>query len=126
MLYVQSRDTHLKASPSPTADTLAVLQPTQTVTWLGHVPGDPRWQRVSAGGRTGVVYASNLSIRRPDVTPRPSRCNPCNGSGAVPTQGAPASVCAFETCAACGGNGLPGGRPVPAQAYAGPGVGITG
>jgi hypothetical protein len=27
MLYVQSRNTHLKASPSPTADTLAVLQP---------------------------------------------------------------------------------------------------
>jgi hypothetical protein len=42
----------------------------------------------------------------------------------VPKQGAPDTVCAFETCAACGGNGLPGGRPIPTQVYASPGVGI--
>jgi hypothetical protein len=126
MLYIQSKNTRLQASPAPTADTVMVLQPTQTVVWLGAVPGEPRWHRVRHGDRTGVVFASNLSIRRPDMMLRPSRCNACNGSGAVPMPTAHQNLCAFETCKACGGNGLPNGRPISATAYASPGVGVKG
>lgn len=124
MLYIQSRNTHLKESPVPTANTIRVLQPLQTVTWLGHVPGHPNWERVRYGDRVGVVFASNLSINRPSMELRASYCTKCNGSGAVPVRSAHENTCAFTTCPACGGNGLPNGKPTPKEVYFSPGVGI--
>jgi hypothetical protein len=126
-LYVQSRNTRMMESPSNTANAIAILQPRTMVTWLGAVPGEPRWHRVRYGGRTGVVFASNLALRPPEMALRVAVCKTCDGSGAVPKKDAPPVVCAFEPCAACRGTGLPGGKPRQVgPVYANPGVAVRG
>lgn len=67
-LYIKAKNTHVKASPDPAADTLAVLQPGQEVTYLGRAGATP-WCRVKAPGQKGpiegVVFQSNLGVSPP-------------------------------------------------------------
>ncbi|WNG18098.1 SH3 domain-containing protein [Cystobacter fuscus] len=67
-LYVKAKNTHLKASGSPTADTLRVLQPGQPVSYLGR-EGTTSWHRVSVaadqGPLQGFIYQANLSSSPP-------------------------------------------------------------
>jgi hypothetical protein len=67
-LYVKAKNTHLKASGSPTADTLRVLQPGQPVSYLGR-EGTTSWHRVSVaddkGPLEGFIYQANLSSAPP-------------------------------------------------------------
>lgn len=64
-LYVKAKNTALKKSPSPTADNLAVLQPGEKVTWKGAHKSDKQWHQVETGGKSGVVFVSNLSPKPP-------------------------------------------------------------
>jgi hypothetical protein len=67
-LYVKAKNTHLKASGSPTADTLRVLQPGHPVSYLGR-EGTTPWHRVSVaadkGALQGFIYQANLSASPP-------------------------------------------------------------
>jgi hypothetical protein len=67
-LYVKAKNTHLKASGSPTADTLRVLQPGHPVNYLGR-EGTTSWHRVSVaddkGPLQGFIYQANLSSSPP-------------------------------------------------------------
>jgi len=67
-LYVKAKNTHLKASGSPTADTLRVLQPGHPVSYLGR-EGTTSWHRVSVaadkGPLQGFIYQANLSASPP-------------------------------------------------------------
>jgi hypothetical protein len=69
-LYVKARNTHLKSTSRPSAQTLAVLQPGAQVTFLGREPGTP-WCRVelAAAGKKaakkGVIFQSNLASSPP-------------------------------------------------------------
>jgi hypothetical protein len=70
-LYIKAKNTHLKASNSPTADTLVVLQPGQQVTYEGREARSP-WCRVKVevekkGTFTGLVYQANLSLSPPSM-----------------------------------------------------------
>ncbi len=70
-LYVKAKNTHLKASNSPTADTLVVLQPGQKVTYEGREGRTP-WCRVTAevekkGSFSGLIYQANLSLSPPSL-----------------------------------------------------------
>jgi hypothetical protein len=106
-LYIKSKNTRVMQQPglASSNNVLAILQPLTMVRWLGAVPGTREWQKVSHNGRVGYVYSTNLSIDRPDMTLRASYCDACDGTGAVMAKSAHPNVCAFETCAACGGNG---------------------
>lgn len=67
-LYVKARNTRLMASPSPTADVVAILQPGQQVTWLGADARDKQWHQVQVEGKPrGVVFQSNLSKQPPNM-----------------------------------------------------------
>lgn len=66
-LYVKARNTRLMASTAPTADTVAILQPGQQVTWLGSDPKNKQWHRVDAAGKKGVIFQSNLSTKPPSM-----------------------------------------------------------
>ena len=67
-LYVKAKNTHLKVSGSPTADTLRVLQPGHPVKYLGRESTTP-WHRVSVaadqGPLQGFIYQANLSASPP-------------------------------------------------------------
>ena len=69
-LYVKAKNTHVKASASPTADTLRVLQPGQSVTYGGR-EGTTAWHRVTVSvGKSalqGFVYQANLSSSPPSL-----------------------------------------------------------
>jgi len=70
-LYIKAKNTHLKTSNSPTADTLVVLQPGQKVTYEGRETRSP-WCRVKVevekkGTFTGLVYQANLSLTPPSL-----------------------------------------------------------
>jgi hypothetical protein len=70
-LYIKAKNTHLKASNSPTADTLVVLQPGQKVTYEGREARSP-WCRVTVdvekkGTFTGLIYQANLSLSPPSL-----------------------------------------------------------
>jgi uncharacterized protein YgiM (DUF1202 family) len=68
MLYVKARNTRLMASPSPTADVVAILQPGQQVTWLGADAKNKQWHQVQVEGKPqGVVFQSNLSKQPPKM-----------------------------------------------------------
>ncbi|MFY0577749.1 hypothetical protein ACN28S_28615 [Cystobacter fuscus] len=103
-LYVKAKNTHLKDSGSPTADTLRVLQPGHPVSYLGR-EGTSSWHRVSVavdkGALEGFIYQANLSaspprwkssarIRRSPCPPRPSppRARPSRRSVPAPSSSA--------------------------------------
>jgi hypothetical protein len=65
-VYVRSRDTQLLKKASPTADTLAKLQPGDVVVWRGADKEQPKWHRVDINGQVGFVWFSNLSTKPPD------------------------------------------------------------
>jgi hypothetical protein len=70
-LYIKAKNTHLKASSSPTADTLVVLQPGKSVTYDGRAGNTP-WCKVTVpvdkkGPVQGFVYQANLSISPPSM-----------------------------------------------------------
>jgi hypothetical protein len=70
-LYIKAKNTHLKASGSPTANTLEVLQPGKAVTYKGRVSGTP-WCRVQVAldkKRTveGFIYQANLAVSPPSM-----------------------------------------------------------
>ncbi|QRN95437.1 SH3 domain-containing protein [Archangium violaceum] len=70
-LYIKAKNTHLKASSSPTADTLEVLQPGKAVTYTARVPGSP-WCKVRValnkkGTVEGFIYQANLSVSPPSM-----------------------------------------------------------
>ncbi|HEX8435032.1 SH3 domain-containing protein [Archangium sp.] len=70
-LYVKAKHTHLKASSSPTADTLVVLQPGKDVTYDGRVAGSP-WCKVKVavdkkGTVEGFIYQANLGVSPPSM-----------------------------------------------------------
>ena len=69
VLYVKTKDTHLKNSSKPSATTLLVLQPGAQVTYLGR-DGTTPWHQVTAPGTKGaavqgVIYQANLSSAPP-------------------------------------------------------------
>ncbi|WPB79864.1 SH3 domain-containing protein [Archangium violaceum] len=70
-LYIKAKNTHLKASSSPTADTLVVLQPGKEVTYDSR-EGKTPWYRVTVpvdkkGPVQGFVYQANLSVSPPSL-----------------------------------------------------------
>jgi hypothetical protein len=70
-LYVKAKNTHLKASSSPTADTLAVLQPGKAVTFDTRTAHTP-WCQVTVatdkkGPVQGYVYQANLAVSPPSM-----------------------------------------------------------
>jgi hypothetical protein len=70
-LYVKAKNTHLKASNSPTANTLVVLQPGKAVTYEGKDPGSPWCKvRVATDKKSplqGFIYQANLSVSPPSM-----------------------------------------------------------
>jgi hypothetical protein len=66
-LYVKARTTRLMKGPSATGDALAILQPPTPVRWEGPDPKHKQWHRVTADGRTGFVFQSNLATRPPSL-----------------------------------------------------------
>jgi uncharacterized protein YgiM (DUF1202 family) len=66
-LYVKARNTRLQARPSPTADTVAILQPGQQVTWHGADAKNKQWHHVEVGGKKGLVFQSNLATKPPSM-----------------------------------------------------------
>ncbi len=71
-LYIKAKNTHLKASSSPTANTLEVLQPGKEVTYEGKEPGSP-WCKVRVAQEKkksplqGYIYQANLSVSPPSM-----------------------------------------------------------
>jgi hypothetical protein len=70
-LYIKAKNTHLKASNSPTADTLVVLQPGKAVTYDGR-QGNTPWCKVTVPGDKkgpvqGFIYQANLSVSPPSM-----------------------------------------------------------
>lgn len=65
-LYVRAKNTKLLASPSPTANAVATLQPGEPVTWIAPDAKDPRWHRVQAGKKSGYVFQTNLTTQKPN------------------------------------------------------------
>ncbi|MGZ3459482.1 MAG: SH3 domain-containing protein [Archangium sp.] len=70
-LYVKAKNTHLKASSSPTADTLVVLQPGKEVQYDGRAGGSP-WCKVTVaadkkGTVHGFIYQANLGVSPPSM-----------------------------------------------------------
>jgi hypothetical protein len=69
-LYVKAKNTHVKASSSPTANTLVVLQPGSAVTYKGRAGTTP-WCKVTTvaadkkGSVEGFVYQANLGVSPP-------------------------------------------------------------
>jgi hypothetical protein len=68
-LYIKAKNTHVKASSSPTANTLVVLQPGNAVTYRGR-EGTTPWCRVTVpldkkGPVEGFVYQANLAVSPP-------------------------------------------------------------
>ncbi|WP_257453220.1 SH3 domain-containing protein [Archangium lipolyticum] len=70
-LYIKAKNTHLKASSSPTANTLEVLQPGKAVTYTGRVAGTP-WCKVRVAldkkpSVEGFIYQANLAVSPPSM-----------------------------------------------------------
>ena len=70
-LYVRAKNAHVKKSIDPSANTLLILQPGDTVGYLGREARTP-WHRVSAAlkdGKSveGFVYQANLSTTPPSL-----------------------------------------------------------
>ncbi len=70
-LYIKAKHTHLKASSSPTADTLEVLEPGKEVIYDGRVAGSP-WCKVKVttdkkGTLQGFIYQANLGVSPPSM-----------------------------------------------------------
>jgi hypothetical protein len=66
-LYVNVKDAPLLASTAPNAKVLALLQPGQAVTWLGADAENKQFHRVTVEGKTGVIFQSHLSPRKPQT-----------------------------------------------------------
>ena len=67
-LYVKAKNTRLMQGPSPTADTVDILQPGEQVTWQGADPKSKQWHRVTTpGGKKGFVFQTNLSTTPPNM-----------------------------------------------------------
>ena len=70
-LYIKAKNTHLKASNSPTADTLVVLQPGKAVTYNGREGSTP-WCKVTVAADKkapvqGFIYQANLGVSPPSL-----------------------------------------------------------
>lgn len=65
VLYVRAKNTRLLATPTPTANAIATLQPGEPVKYGGADPKSPRWHKVVAGGKTGYVFQTNLTTQKP-------------------------------------------------------------
>lgn len=70
-LYIKAKNTHLKASNSPTANTLEVLQPGREVTFEGKEPNSP-WCKVRVATEKksplqGYIYQANLAVSPPSM-----------------------------------------------------------
>jgi hypothetical protein len=71
-LYIKAKNTHVKASSSPTANTLVVLQPGNAVKYDGR-EGTTPWCKVTVAadkkGSTvqGFVYQANLGVSPPSL-----------------------------------------------------------
>ncbi|PTL83625.1 hypothetical protein [Vitiosangium sp. GDMCC 1.1324] len=70
-LYVKAKNTHVKSSNKPTADTLVVLQPGKEVTFNGREGSTP-WCKVTVpadkkGAIQGFIYQANLSVSPPSL-----------------------------------------------------------
>lgn len=70
-LYIKAKNTHVKASSSPTADTLVVLQPGKEVTFNGREGSTP-WCKITVpqdkkSPLQGFVYQANLSVSPPSL-----------------------------------------------------------
>ncbi|MCB9556056.1 MAG: SH3 domain-containing protein [Deltaproteobacteria bacterium] len=66
-LFIKARNTKLMATASPTANVVAVLQPGDAVTWRGSSTQNKRWHNIEYKGKTGVVFVSNLSPKKPHM-----------------------------------------------------------
>ena len=53
-LYVKAKNTRLMDSAGTNANLLQVLQPGQTVTWLGADPKNKQWHQVEVNGKKGL------------------------------------------------------------------------
>ncbi len=65
-LYVKAKNTKVMDGTAATANVIAVLQPGEQVTWQG-AEADKKWQKVTAKGKNGVVFVSNLSAQKPST-----------------------------------------------------------
>jgi hypothetical protein len=70
-LYIKAKNTHVKASNSPTANTLVVLQPGNPVMYNGR-EGTTPWCKVTVtadkkGSVEGFVYQANLAVSPPSL-----------------------------------------------------------
>ena len=67
-LYVKVKNTRLMDSAATSANLVQVLQPGQTVTWLGADPKNKQWHHVEVvNGKKGVVFQSTLSSQPPSM-----------------------------------------------------------
>ncbi|QSQ20669.1 SH3 domain-containing protein [Pyxidicoccus parkwayensis] len=67
-LYVKAKNTRVQQAPSPTVDTVVILQPGEQVTWKGADPKNKQWHQVeTTGGKKGFVFQSNLSTTPPNM-----------------------------------------------------------
>jgi len=66
-LYVKAKNTRLMDSAATGANVVRVLQPGQTVTWLGKDPKNKQWHQVEVDGKKGVVFQSTLSAQPPNM-----------------------------------------------------------
>lgn len=66
-LYVKAKNTRLMDSAAPNANLLHVLQPGQSVTWLGADPKNKQWHQVEVNGKKGLVFQSNLATKPPSM-----------------------------------------------------------
>ncbi|XXF77539.1 SH3 domain-containing protein [Myxococcaceae bacterium GXIMD 01537] len=66
-LYVKVKNTRLMSNSTTNGQVLRVLQPGQTVVWLGADPKNRQWHQVEVDGGKGVVFQSNLATRPPEL-----------------------------------------------------------
>jgi uncharacterized protein YgiM (DUF1202 family) len=65
-LYVKAKNTKVMDGTAATANVVVVLQPGEQVQWQG-AEADKKWHKVTAKGKSGVVFVSNLSSQKPST-----------------------------------------------------------
>ncbi|ATB45066.1 SH3 domain-containing protein [Corallococcus macrosporus] len=67
-LYVKAKNTRVLASPSGSANAVAVLQPGERITWGGADAKHKQWHKVTTStGKKGFVFQTNLSTTPPNM-----------------------------------------------------------
>lgn len=119
-IYIRSKDTKVIKRPNVNSERLAMLQPTNKVTWLGPAPEDKNFHKIRSGIIVGYVLMQNLT-RSPNLAPMDfqKKCGSCKGLGYLPF---PPGLNGFESmalhpvCTACNGRGTL--APMSDQAFA--------